>query len=130
MIHVAVNVHYDVWSKAIPASTGRPFCPLCPDLADICAFCGLIICVILFPFIYHSVCIILNVFVSNVHHDEPIIKLIGLIITVLIYLLMVNLMVKCQKSTNIQMQTNTQTQSQDLAVEIPIGSSSSGQIEI
>ena len=42
---------------------------------------------------------------------------------------MVNLMVKCQKSTNIQMQTNTQTQSQDLAVEIPIGPSS-GQIEM
>ena len=144
MIHVAVNVHNNVWTKAY-YSTGSPFCPdlddICASMGWICAFCGVMICVLLFPFIYIAICNVQYSFVSNVHHDEPIIHIIGFLLTVSIYLLMGYLIVKCQESknsnrrnseqhstrwnTNIQMQTyNTR----DLAVEIP--SAPSGQIEV
>ena len=144
MIHVAVNVQNDVWSKAY-ISGSSPFCPdLDHHLELICTFCGLMVCIILFPFIYNAICTVLYNFVSNLqnHDTNSIIQMIALMITVLIYFMMGYFLVECHESkntrqrnigihstrwnTHIQKQTNT---TQDFAVEIT-RPTSSGQIEI
>ena len=79
MIHVAVNVQNDVWSKAY-ISGSSPFCPdLDHHMELICTFCGLMVCIILFPFIYNAICTVLYNFVSNLqnHDTNSIIQMIG-----------------------------------------------------